>query len=84
MGPQKPWHSGWEQLHAKRPAQQPPSHFGFLVALPLAIVRFKEMEMEMVDLYGEVGIERQLSVSYLMSAERAVLLSTAHRLHPAF
>ena len=26
----------------------------------------------MVDLYDEVGIERQISVSYLMSAERAV------------
>ena len=28
------------QPHSKRPAQQPPSHFGFLVALPL--VRFKD------------------------------------------
>ena len=30
----------WLQPHSKRPAQQPPSHFGFLVALPL--VRFKD------------------------------------------
>ena len=30
----------WLQPHSKRPAQQPPRHFGFLVALPL--VRFKE------------------------------------------
>ena len=30
------------------------------------------VRLEMVDLYDEVGIERQLSVSYLMSAERAV------------
>ena len=39
-GPQKHWLSGLEQPHSKRPAQQPPSDFGFLVALPL--VRFKD------------------------------------------
>ena len=39
-GAQKHWLNGLEQPHSKRPAQQPPSHFGFLVALPL--VRFKD------------------------------------------
>jgi len=36
------------------------------------VKRSGTVRLEMVDLYDEVGIERQLSVSYLMSAERAV------------